>query len=212
VAGAANSSLHADLAFLREEEKLARDVYVQLYDRWRIRAFDNISGSEQRHMNHVAMLFPSRGIQDPVRDDSAGAFTDETFTELYAELTQAGVESEVDALRVGARIEDLDIRDIEQMLTRTDDAEVQETYRLLLCGSRNHMRAFTRLLQARGEAYAPQYISSDRYEEIVRGDHERCGRLFGQGLHGRGMGRGRGMGQGACASSPNDCPRQQCNH
>ncbi|MBW2463248.1 MAG: DUF2202 domain-containing protein [Deltaproteobacteria bacterium] len=189
-----------DLQFLREEEKLARDVYLHLYERWNIQAFSNIAGAEQRHMDRVAMLMPSRNIADPVTDDTVGVFHNETLAGLYADLTEAGDASEVAALRVGATIEDLDIRDIEEMLTRTEDPEILQSYRLLLCGSGNHMRAFSGLLEGRGESYTPQYISAEHYQEILDGEHERCGQIYGGGGHGRGGrgsgGRGSGMGQG----------------
>ena len=42
----------SDLIFLREEEKLARDVYLALYDAWGTPIFLNISSSEQKHTSH----------------------------------------------------------------------------------------------------------------------------------------------------------------
>jgi hypothetical protein len=39
----------ASLQFMREEEKLAHDVYVTLYEQWGLRVFNNISRSEQQH-------------------------------------------------------------------------------------------------------------------------------------------------------------------
>ena len=44
------------LIFMREEEKLARDVYLTLYDVWETAVFDNIASSEQTHMDAVLML------------------------------------------------------------------------------------------------------------------------------------------------------------
>ena len=41
---------------MREEEKLARDVYLTLYDIWGTPAFNNIASSEQTHMDAVLML------------------------------------------------------------------------------------------------------------------------------------------------------------
>ena len=39
-----------DLRFLREEEKLAHDVYLYAYEKHNIMIFQNISNSEQTHM------------------------------------------------------------------------------------------------------------------------------------------------------------------
>lgn len=44
-----------DLKFLREEEKLARDVYLFSFNKYQVSIFDNISQSEQKHMNSVLM-------------------------------------------------------------------------------------------------------------------------------------------------------------
>ncbi len=49
----ATNSDTAGLLYMREEEKLARDVYDYLYEKWNAIIFDNISNSEQIHMDRV---------------------------------------------------------------------------------------------------------------------------------------------------------------
>jgi hypothetical protein len=44
------------LLLMREEEKLARDVYKYLGERWNLRVFSNIANSEQTHMDQMAYL------------------------------------------------------------------------------------------------------------------------------------------------------------
>jgi len=39
-----------ELVYMREEEKLARDVYLTLTDTWQLPIFWNIAGAKQRHM------------------------------------------------------------------------------------------------------------------------------------------------------------------
>ncbi len=56
------------LLFMREEEKLARDVYLVLFDKWGLRVFENIAESEQRHMDAVLYLLGKYGLDDPARD------------------------------------------------------------------------------------------------------------------------------------------------
>ena len=53
------------MLFMREEEKLARDVYLTLYDAWRLAPFANISVSEQKHMNAMLLLLRKYGLPDP---------------------------------------------------------------------------------------------------------------------------------------------------
>ena len=63
------------LTYMREEEKLARDVYIFLYDKWGSQIFNNISVSEQTHMDAIKTLLDRYGIPDPVADKGPGVFT-----------------------------------------------------------------------------------------------------------------------------------------
>ena len=53
-----------DLLFMREEEKLARDVYKILYSKWFAKVFDNITQSEQKHMDQVGVFIDAYGLED----------------------------------------------------------------------------------------------------------------------------------------------------
>ncbi len=180
-AGAATSSsevtaaVREDLRFLREEEKLARDVYAKLYERWQLVPYRNIGSSEQRHTSRVKDTLASLGIPDPVQDDSVGVFANVELRTLYGELVASGMQSEVAALTVGATIEDLDIRDIERMKGRTTDPSVLALYDSLQCGSRNHLRAYTSQLASRGVTYTARYIGAPELASIRAASNERCG-------------------------------------
>ncbi|MFA6783504.1 MAG: DUF2202 domain-containing protein, partial [Sphaerochaeta sp.] len=73
-----------------------------------------------------------------------------------------------DAYRVGAIIEDLDIYDLENFLSLTDDAAEKAVYSNLLRGSENHMRSFLKQLIRYGQSYEAQYITSERLALIVQ--------------------------------------------
>ena len=90
------------LVFMREEEKLAHDVYVALYEQWDTAIFDNISQSETTHTNAVADLLNSYGIDDPAAGNDAGEFTDPALQAAYDQLVARGAGSLVAALEVGA--------------------------------------------------------------------------------------------------------------
>ncbi len=164
----------ADLRYLREEEKLARDVYRTLFEQWKLKPHENISASEETHTTRVRDLLASFGVADPVTDDTVGTFVNADLRELYAGLVATGKKSETASLEVGATVEDLDLRDIEQMKARTGDANVLRTYAALQCGSRNHLRTFTAQLSARGVTYAPRYISAADFAGIVSASNEKC--------------------------------------
>ncbi len=158
---------------MREEEKLARDVYLTLYNKWKLQIFKNIAGSEQTHTDSIKYLLEKYNISDPVTNDNIGEFSNPKFKELYNKLVDQGSKSIVDALKVGATIEDLDIADLEKWLNETDNEDIKFVYENLMKGSRNHMRAFVKMLSIYGEKYIPQYISKEEYEQIINSSMER---------------------------------------
>ena len=133
----------ATILQLREEEKLARDVYLEMYEFWGAPIFNNISKSEQQHMDAVKNLITKYGLVDPVTDESVrGGFTDPAFQQLYQELLAKGQASLVGAYEVGVAIEELDIGDLKKMLPINDNADVVRVMSNLLSGSYNHLDAF----------------------------------------------------------------------
>lgn len=52
----------AGLYYMREEEKLAHDVYLNLYDRWGAQVFANIAESETAHTEAVRQLILAHGL------------------------------------------------------------------------------------------------------------------------------------------------------
>lgn len=161
-----------DLVHLREEEKLARDVYRYLYDVWGQWVFDNIAASEQTHMDAVKGLLDRYGIEDPVGEDMEGVFVNPYLQDLYNQLTADGGRSDRDAAWVGATIEDLDIFDLKEMLGHTAKADLQSVYENLMKGSRNHLRSFCGLLESLGETYAAQYLEQAEIDTILAAPKE----------------------------------------
>ena len=186
----------AGLLFVREEEKLARDVYTTLFASWQAREFVSIAASEQRHMDAVKALLDRYSVTDPVGTNPVGVFTEPRLQSLYDELVTRGRLSMVDALTVGATIEDLDLRDVSAELAEADDVDLDTVYQNLAKGSRNHLRAFVAALAVQGASYAPQYIDAESYAGIITSAWER-GAVDAAGLPAAGCGHGRaGRGPG----------------
>ena len=139
------------ITYMREEDKLARDVYLTLYESYQVPIFDNISESEQRHMDAIKRLIDKYGLKDPVANDAVGEFTNPVFTNLYNDLVDKGEMSYCEALQVGIEIEDLDIDDIEIALKDVVAADVIRVLNNLLSGSYNHLNAFTSRYEANCE-------------------------------------------------------------
>ncbi len=175
------------LLYMREEEKLARDVYLTLYEKWGTQVFRNISRSEQTHTDAVKELLDRYGIPDPAEGKEVGQFTNPDLQALYDQLVAQGSQSEIDALKVGAAIEEIDILDLEERLAQTDKEDIQLVYENLMAGSRNHLRAFVSVLEMRGESYTPQYLDQATYDAILSSGMEPgMGGMGGPGGHGPG--------------------------
>jgi hypothetical protein len=163
----------AALDFMREEEKLARDVYLGMFDIWGTQIFANIAASEQTHTDAVLLLIQKYDLSDPAQDKLRGEFSDPTLQGLYDSLVAQGTASLIDALIVGATIEDLDIFDLHRQLALVDNQDITAVFENLLMGSRNHLRAFFRRLDDMNIVYTPVYISQQQYDEIVNTPMER---------------------------------------
>lgn len=162
----------AALTYMVEEEKLARDVYHYLGDLWDQNTFANIEESESNHVNAVIGLLETYDLEYELAE--AGTFQNPDLQELYDALIASGETDLGSALTVGARIEDLDIYDLEQFLGMTTNPLLLDVFASLQCGSRNHLRAFTSALETLGLTYEPEFISQESYQEILDGDRERC--------------------------------------
>ena len=179
-----------DLRYMREEEKLAHDVYVAFYERWGLNVFQNIASSEQTHTNSVQLMLDSYGIADPTIGLEAGQFNNTDLQALYDQLVAQGSQSLADALKVGAAIEEIDILDLMDTIEHTSQADILRVYENLLKGSYNHLRAFTSSLsQQTGETYQPQYLTAEEYQTIIDGS-------MGNGMNVGGQGQPGGRGPG----------------
>lgn len=164
---------------MREEEKLAHDVYSQLYEKWELPVFQNIARSEKRHMEAIGTLLNEFEIEDP-NSNVPGKFSNPQIQALYSELMESGNKSLTDALLVGASIEDLDIYDLDNLMSKTDNPRLTTVFENLNKGSRNHLRSFIDLLKDREISYTPNYLSELRFNEIVGTNMERGGRKNGR--------------------------------
>jgi hypothetical protein len=165
------------LLLMREEEKLARDVYLAMADKWELRVFSNISQSEQRHMDAMLCLINKYDLDDPVGVDATGVFANTALQTLYDNLIAQGNISPKDALLVGAKIEDLDIADLMNLRNEVDNEDILAVFNELTKGSRNHMRAFVKNLVREEVTYTPEFISLDLFEDIIASSMERGGGL-----------------------------------
>ncbi len=162
------------LLFMLEEEKLARDSYEYLDELYAINQFSNIKLSEQSHMNAVAKLLDQYNIDYNILP--YGVFDNQDMQGLYDQFVEKGQIDPMNALEVGATIEDLDIVDLEEFIEATSNTSIIAVFESLQCGSRNHLRSFVSAIENSNESYEPQFLSIEEYNEIIDDTNERCGR------------------------------------
>ena len=188
------------LLHMKEEEKLARDVYTALYETWGSLIFKRISVAENNHMNAVIRLLKYYGSPDTLVSDT-GVFSIPKIQALYTELVEKGSVSVEEADMTGALIEEMDIKDLTDGLASVTNENIIRVFENLLKGSRNHLRAFYRQLTSLGLFYTPVYISQEQYDEIVTTPMEQ-GKQYkkqSRGMHhqnGQGNGQNGGTGNG----------------
>lgn len=167
------------LIYMREEEKLARDVYNAMLDQWGAPVFSNIARAEQRHTDAILCLLNKYDLTDPAGANAPGVFQNTTLQTLYNTLIAEGKQNKIAALTVGAKIEDLDISDLEKALTDINNADIIAVFGELNRGSRNHLRAFVTNLETLGVHYVPAFISVKQFEEIIATPQEKGGSICG---------------------------------
>ena len=185
------------LIFMRQEEKLARDVYLTFAEWYpHLSVFNTIATiSEQTHTDTMREKLAQFNVPDPEPDadvlpEMIGVFTGEPsgtfFNETYRELTKEGSLSELNALYGGAFIEELDMHDIvlcphiivemdngigdgECGLEYTDETALINSLSSLLDGSESHLRAYVGQIEAVIGVgnYQAQYLSQEEVDAIL---------------------------------------------
>ncbi|HEX5637221.1 MAG TPA: DUF2202 domain-containing protein, partial [Gammaproteobacteria bacterium] len=115
-----------------------------------------------------------------------GVFDNQLLKKLYDELILSGNSSLEAAFRAGAKVEEVDIRDLKEAMARTNNEEIKTTYSYLVRASENHLRAFVRNLKRLGVDYIPVVMGKAEFDAIISSDQ------------GKGMGRGKGQ----CCEKP----------
>ncbi len=160
------------IKYMAEEEKLALDVYSKLADIYpNVPVFTNIAKSESTHVKAVLHLAEKYGI--PISLGAPGQFNNTHIQELYDQLIKEGSKGLEEALKVGALIEETDIKDLQEWIAKVQHEDIKQVFECLMMGSRNHLRAFVLTLEKMfNTTYTPQIITQQEYEQIVNSPME----------------------------------------
>ena len=172
ISGNIQQDLHSGvikgLMYLREEEKLARDVYSAFYSVFPLRPFENISKSEQAHMTAIRRMIDLYGLTDPVKNNNPGEFSDPGLQQIYHSLIEQGVQNKISALKTAAFIKEKDIQDLQfELDNHVLPQNITYVYQNLLRASKRHLRVFTKILKGNGVEYIPQILEPDIYQIIL---------------------------------------------
>ena len=170
------------LVFTCEEEKLARDVYRVLRRQFpEIRSFAEMAAAGEHSQCKVLDLMRKYRVSVPRVNDNVGVFSwgsyGRYFTEKYLVLTSQGSSSPLNALYVGAFMEELNIQDIDLCpkvivdnsngigevsacgRNYTDNPDVLRVYDSLVAESRRHLQLLVRDIE--------QFIGAGKYQAQV---------------------------------------------
>ena len=204
IATTADATLAAELQFARDEERMARDLYQALSDKYDgALPFSRIIPSEQRHFDAVGTLLDRYGVADPAAGKQAGSYADATVQKLYDGWLAEGLVSLDKAYGVGVALEKRDIADLEKTLGTSLPADVTQVYTALLNGSQHHLTAFQ--AAADGQVLGQQ-LGQGRQNGMSPGNGWGTGQGDGNG-NGVGMMNGSANGAGRGGSGfRGDCP------
>ena len=161
----------ADIQYLMEEEKMARDVYRVFAGLYGRPSFMHIKESEQIHLELMQELARESGVPIPstVEMDEEGLFKERGLRKIYDRSVKDGSRSLEAALRASAGIEETDIRDLRVAYENAGDERARDLYQRLERASYNHLRAFTRNLKAIGVTYSPVLLGQEDFDNITGG-------------------------------------------
>lgn len=165
VEGEASTADAASLAAMAEEERMARDLYLEFAETWDERPFDMLAHAEDRHLGAVERMLEAYGLEIPGADAERGEFADAAVQRLYDDLLAQGSESVTAALEVVALVEETDIADLRAQ--DVDSDAIADLYAHLEHGSERHLTAAVRELDDAGVDYEASVLDADEIAEIT---------------------------------------------
>ena len=209
--------LKDSLAYMGNEERLAYDVYLNLYD-YHLQSSDiaikqlyNIAtNAESKHIAIVQSLVQRYALnatdltdvnETVVNDNNMsattmprGVYDIQKIQDLYDSLYALGQNSQEDALKVGCMVEVTDIDDLDKYITQAQDSnatDIEAAFNTLRDGSYNHYWAFDKALKNIGVTNGCYYEGDELLtnKEGIYPQNE-------NGQNGQGNGNGNGKQKG----------------
>ncbi|HHH19666.1 MAG TPA: DUF2202 domain-containing protein [Campylobacterales bacterium] len=161
-----SQELKDSITYMYNEEKLAKDVYLDVYEVQKVQQLYNIATKSevlhQEAVNELAKkydlnitLYPETEAPYDISVEAyeSGKYSVAHIQELYDMLYDKGIQSTQDALEVGCIVEVTDIDDLDtyiEQATASNASDVLEVFNFLRDGSYNHYWAFDKGLKNMG--------------------------------------------------------------
>lgn len=104
----------------------------------------------------------------PNFDGRVNEFVKQGLVSLFDNLLTQGKLSSLEALYVGAAIEEVDMLDLQQAIDKADSSHVRRMYENLLSGSRNHLRTYIKQIESQGKAYEALFLSQNEIDVVMQ--------------------------------------------
>jgi hypothetical protein len=161
------------LIFLRNGERLAKDIAHDFMDAYGSHPFFGQSEAERSHGRAVSQLLARYALHDLVDDQRPGEYSDPFWQSEYDFYREQGALGYIDALLVSLEIQEAAVVDLRYWSELSEsDVVVVEVLRALLMATRNHLRILNNELESVGFEYTPVYFSEAEYDQIVYGPLE----------------------------------------
>ena len=196
---------------VREDEKVARDLYFSFFGTFGLKPFENIGKAEDNHIKATEKLFDYYEIDYPALSEN-GKFENAIRQKLYDSLLLKGT-PELEAFKVMALLEETNIAEYGEVLKTIVNPNIKIVIENLAKASVNHFKAAIRQITALGGTYAPSLMTQEQYRAVIAVGFEQGKRYMyknngsstnsGNKLGGKGQRKGSVNSQGNCSSSSN---------
>jgi hypothetical protein len=196
---------------VREDEKIARDLYISFFGKFGLKPFENIGKAEDNHIKATEKLFDYYEIDYPALSGN-GKFENAIRQKLFDSLLLK-VNTELDAFKVMAVLEESNIVEYGAVIKTVVNPNIKMVIENLAKASANHFKAAIRQITALGGTYTPEFLTQEQYRAVIAIGFEKGKRYMyknngsttnsGNRLGNNGQKRGSVNSQGNCNSSSN---------
>ena len=162
-----NQSEKDGIIRLSESTKLSRDVYREIHRIWSVDIFKSIELLEGKDLETVTELIDKYQLENPIEDDTLGVFKSPYFSKLFTDFSEKYDNSEYEALRIAATLEDLMISDLNESLEFSTNRDFIKIFTNLRLSSISHIRAVNTYMRKKYKVeYKAQFLSREELQML----------------------------------------------